>query len=94
MGDHRATVKVEFDIHGKVYKQEWWINYFPDDSSGVDRRIAEWFSACWEDAYSRYQKVVNESHREEDERKQREAELAELKRLKEKYEGAAPTAQG
>ena len=37
MGDHRATVKISFSMHGVDAENEWWINWSPDDT-GVDRR--------------------------------------------------------
>lgn len=48
VGDHRATVVIDFTIHGKTYHQEWWINWFPDPD--IDYRIVEWFRECWDDA--------------------------------------------
>jgi len=53
MGDHRADIKIEFTIHGKTYKQSWFINYF-DDGDGVDSRISDWFRKCWHNAKSRH----------------------------------------
>ena len=49
MTDMRATVRLYFEIHGKTYEIEMYINYFPDDD-GVDRRIKECFSVWWEDS--------------------------------------------
>lgn len=87
MGDHRANIKVEFTIHDKTYKNEWgWINY-TDNGDGVDRRVVEWFSDCWNDAYSRYSDAMYEADRENRERLERDAELKELARLKTKYSG-------
>lgn len=85
MGDHRATIKLEMTIHGKTYRQDMWINYFPD-LDGIDGRIVEQFRAWWEDAKARYDAAEFDrtaSLREaEDERRER----AELARLKAKYE--------
>jgi hypothetical protein len=86
MGDHRVGIKIEFDAHGKEYKTEMDINYWPDDYSGVDHRVAEWFQQCWEDALGRYNKLIYDSKKEQREREEKEHELKELKRLKEKYE--------
>ena len=84
MGDHRADIKVEFSIHGKTYKQSWWINWFPDDT-GVDQRITDWFSERWEDALARYNMSLAELNREATERELEFCERAELERLKAKY---------
>lgn len=57
MGDHKADIKIRFIIHNKTYKQDFWINYFPNEC-GIDRRISEWFKECWDDAFTRYYKKV------------------------------------
>mgnify|MGYP001600044143 CR=1 FL=1 len=86
MGDHRATIKISFDIHGKKHEQEWWINYSPDEITGVDPRIADWFSECWTEAKARYDEQVAEYFAREHAAEIEAAERAELLRLKEKYE--------
>jgi len=85
MGDHRAHVKIEFTAHGKTYKADMSINYWPEGYSGVDKRILDFFVESWDDALNRYHAEVYESQKEERGKKQRETEMAELKRLKEKY---------
>lgn len=86
MGDHRATIKLSFSIHGKTYRHCFdWINYFPTQE-GIDERIVGWFSDCWEDAYSRYQKQVDKIMAEQNKERIEKEERAELERLKEKYE--------
>lgn len=85
MGDHRCTIKIEFSIHGKTYKQEWNINYFANDDD-IDQRIVDWFAECWKDAHSRWQANVDKYFKEQREQETREAELEELARLKAKYE--------
>lgn len=90
MGDHRADIKISFHIHNKTYDQEWWINYWPDDLTGVDRRIAEWFSDCWHDAYKRYQDLVYKAGEKERKAQEEAADQREYQRLKTKYESNAP----
>jgi hypothetical protein len=41
MGDHRATIKIDFKFHGKHYKMNSWVNY--NGYNGVDERIIEFF---------------------------------------------------
>ena len=86
MGDHSCHIKIEFSIHNKTYKQEWYINYF-DNGDGIDRRIVEWFAECWHDAHSRWQESVDEYFKEEREHEIEETERTELLRLLEKYPG-------
>jgi hypothetical protein len=86
MGDHRASIEIVMKAHGKTYEQEWWINWNPDESTGCDRRITDWFSRCWEDAYERYHKRYAEYFVEQEAKRVEEEEKKELARLKEKYE--------
>lgn len=86
MGDHKATIKISFDLHGKVYKMDSWINYSGHD--GVDRRVIDFFEHSWNDAYARYQDEIYKSETETREKQKLEDEVKELARLKEKYEGA------
>ena len=83
MGDHRATVVIDFTIHGKTYHQEWWINWFPDPD--IDYRIVEWFRECWDDAKVRYDKEVAKYWHREHATEIEQQERAELARLREKY---------
>lgn len=89
MGDHRADIKIDFTFHGKTYRQEWWINWFPDgEREGCDRRITEWFSKCAAEGYARYDAQVAEYFEREHANDIKKSELAELARLKAKYESA------
>lgn len=85
MGDHRADIRLKFEIHDKIYKTEMWINYTPNEN-GIDRRIVEWFEDCWTDAYRRYQDKMDEQMEESRKEELEKKEKLELKRLKEKYE--------
>ncbi len=86
MGDHRARIHVEFEIHGKTYTQTWdWINYFPDDQ-GIDQRVIDFFRDSWGDAKARYDERVARWHEANERPKREAAERAELIRLKAKYE--------
>ena len=88
MGDHRADIKIEFSIHGKTYKQSWWINWI-DDGDGVDYRIIDWFRECWQDALARYNCRIAEFNREAREKETESCERAELERLQAKYPAGA-----
>lgn len=84
MGDHRATIKVEFEMHGHKAKQDFWINWSPADN-GVDDRVTDWIAvhaqkamdAYWEQEYGA--QTVRDAERENHERSQ-------LAALKAKYE--------
>ena len=89
MGDHRADIKLRFNIHGKTYKTEMYINYWPEDyglGKEIDQRIVDWFDECWTDAYSRYNQIICEQRDEENKDQIEAAEKAYLKKLKDKYE--------
>ncbi len=85
MGDARASVKIEFSIYGEEFKQEWWINWFPEDGM-CDRRITEWFEACYSKAREKYDDELYESQRAERDRIEEATERAQLEKLKAKYE--------
>jgi hypothetical protein len=42
MGDHRASIKIEFEMHGRKAETDMWINWSSDEA-GIDRRIIEFF---------------------------------------------------
>lgn len=84
MGDHRATVKIEFTIHGKTYKMDSWINWF-DDGTGVDQRVIDFFRDSWDDARARYDAQQAEYWARENAAKIEAEERATLDRLQRKY---------
>lgn len=93
MGDHRASIKIEFTIHEKTYNCEMpWINYWPD-SDGVDERVREFFVRSWDDAKRRYDEKIAKWEAEREAETLERRERAELERLKSKY-GCPETASG
>lgn len=66
MGDHRATVKIEFQLPNKTYCTEigsiGGINYVAD-SDGIDERVREFFSESWDDYQSWYQEQSDKHFR-------------------------------
>lgn len=88
MGDHRASVKIEFSMHDHEDKVDFWINYSPDDDCcpyKVDRRVLEWLTKAYEKAMDNWfdQQYDAEMMRKAEIEKQEREELA---RLKAKYE--------
>jgi len=87
MGDHRASIKIEFTMHAdEPEKADMWINWSPDYSGGVDRRITEWFESAARQAMDRWFDAefdANELRRKDVEALER-AKLAELKAKYEK----------
>lgn len=80
--DSKASIKIEFSVYGsKTYEGEWWINYSPD-YDGVDSRIKEWFSKCYEEAYEQY-RIGCDNY---EEKRLEKIERKEYERLKEKFE--------
>jgi len=95
MGDHRISIKMEVEFHGVKEKADWWLSWSPhgSDCDGLDQRLIDWFRDINDRGMAKYADMIYESQSEERERKERETELATLKRLKEKYErpDAAPS---
>lgn len=87
MGDHRASIKIEFSMYGDTKKTDMWINWSPDSSDchGVDQRVLDFFS---ESAHAMRSKFWEQQLREEKRYAKlaaEESELKEYERLKAKY---------
>ena len=80
MGEHRASIKIEMEVHGKSYEVDMWINYFPEHD-GADSRVAEWFNTSWEDSLIEYERLAAQYDAEDRERSDR----ATFERLAKKY---------
>lgn len=85
MGDSRASVKIELSIYGEKFETDMWINWFPEDSGGMDRRVSEWFSECYEKAYYKYRTRIEAQDRERNKAQIEASEKAQLKALQDKY---------
>ena len=85
MGDHRASIKLEFAMHGVEAKQNMFINWSPDDN-GCDRRITEWFEAQVEKAMDKWSEEQWQADKENRSRQVEEADRKEFARLKAKFE--------
>lgn len=84
MGDHRASIKIEFTMHGVTRKCDMWINWSPEDwPYGLDRRVVEFFEKAVQlamDAFHREQAEIEDRTAQ----RQREADEREFERLKQK----------
>lgn len=89
MGDHRASVKVEFSMYGKTKKCDMWINWSPDfsDYHGVDQRVLDFFSNAAEEMASDYWAEIERAARKQQKKVEEENERKEYERLKTKFEG-------
>ena len=83
MGDHRITLSIKAEFHGKTYeiKDAWWNWCGP-----VDRRVIEFFEEMYSDGMARYHDAIFEAETEERDRETEKREREELVRLKQKYE--------
>lgn len=88
MGDHRATIKIEFELPNKTYKtvigSMGGINYCADDD-GIDMSVREFFSASWDDYLSWYNDKIAEHFKKEHAAEIEATERRELARLSAKY---------
>ena len=81
MGDHRISLKVDFEMHGHKAKIDQWVNYTPNYAE----QIAEWLREQIEKGMDRYLDAEYEAdilHKTEIEAAERE----QLAKLKAKYE--------
>jgi hypothetical protein len=84
MGDHRISLKVEFEMHGHKAKIDQWVNWSPDYADKIrdwlEQQIeigrGKWFDAEYD------AQLLRDAEREA-------AERDELARLKAKYESSA-----
>jgi hypothetical protein len=85
MGDHRAHIDIKFEMYGK--KRDWTasINWFADPGD-IDARITEWLVQAHDEMYSEHMEATWRREREEEVRRQEEAEKREYERLKAKFE--------
>ncbi len=85
MGDHRASIKVEFKLPNKTYRMNWGsVNYWPDDN-GIDSRVREFFEESWDDYKSWYNDLVTREHREQHKAEIEAQERRQLAELQAKY---------
>ena len=61
MGDHRASVIIEFEMHGIKKKIDFWLNYYPEPSCAwqIDSRVLDFLSEAYTEAMSAYDKKEN-----------------------------------
>lgn len=85
MGDHRASIKITFDFHGKKYKMDSWINYWPEECCGMDKRVVEFFNQSYADGMNRFEEKLAKFRAKEDKERIEAEEKETLKRLQEKY---------
>lgn len=83
MGDHRAHIKIEFSMYGLTQKWDASINWCRDNGpvDGVDGRVTDWFH----EAHAKMRGHWDSQQVDHAEARLRDSELAELRRLQEKY---------
>ena len=86
MGDHRASIKLSFSMHGIEKEAEMYINYYTDSNYGCDQRIIDFFTACHEEAMDKWEEIVWKSQEKERKLAQENYDRNEYERLKKKYE--------
>lgn len=82
MSDHRFAIDVKFSIYGQDFDWDASLNWVPDNQTGVDPRITEWFANCYAQARSEYDTYEEMQIAQQIEKTER----ATLARLKAKYE--------
>ena len=84
MGDHRASVKLSFDMHGVKKETEMWINYYPNEC-GIDSRIIEFFEECHMEAMEKWHEMSRKAEEKENKLADEQRDLREFRRLSKKY---------
>lgn len=57
MGDHRASIKINAELHGVKKSCDMWINYTPGVCDGVDDRIVEFFRVLYKRGMAKYEEI-------------------------------------
>ena len=86
MGDRRASIKIEFSMHGQTKKADMWINWSPSDYDGVDQRILDFFSESAREMESKFWEAHERAVRMQQKKAEEEAERKEYERLRAKFE--------
>jgi hypothetical protein len=81
MGDHSASVKIEWSMHGHKDKMDMWVNYHPSDNCyeyKIDRRVLEWLDAAYKKSMDKWDDMQFEA--EEERRRERRAAMSETEK--------------
>lgn len=89
MGDHRVGILIRMQGHGITKQFDTRVNWFTPGAYHpmVDNRPIEFMAEAWTEMLAKYDRENLEAEGRIREMETRERELAELARLKEKYEG-------
>lgn len=86
--DSRFHLKVDFEIYGKKFGWDCSLNWSAEPGE-LDPRIAEWFLTRHAEAYVEHEaKKIAEYFAERHAEQLKQSDLAELRRLREKYPDA------
>ena len=88
MGDHRASIKIEWSMHGHTQKADMWWNYYPcDDCYGyrVDKRVLEWLTEQYDKSMSNWgdmeeERLVELSRKRREAMSETERKIEDLRR--------------
>lgn len=86
MGDRRASIKIEFSMHGETKKADMWINWSPSDYDGVDQRILDFFSKSAREMEYKFWEAHERAVKKQQKKAEEEAERKEYERLRAKFE--------
>ena len=87
MGDHRASIQIDFEMHGVKKQMDFWINWYSADGE-IDKRILDFFEEAVEEAMQAYDKDQMEYRLEQQQLEQQKEniEKSEYERLKKIYD--------
>lgn len=85
MGDHRARIKIFFEIYGVEATLDSSCSYFPD-SDGMDPYIRDWFKEKYDLARAKWEAQLGEEQSERTKEREKKARLAQFLELKKEFE--------
>lgn len=73
MGDHRASIKITFEMHGVKRECDMWVNYIPEsDARGVGESVFMFFEKAYADAMQAWYEEIDDYEDRKKAEKERE----------------------
>ena len=82
MGDHRMSIKIQAEFHGKKKTADMYINYFINSDDEIDNRITQFFKKLHAEGMEVYNENMSNYWDEQKEKEERQL----LKELQDRYD--------
>lgn len=86
MGDHRASIKIEFTMHGVTSNADLWINWWDGAADDLPSSVRKFFADAERASMNRYHDARDREHKRTRERRQALLESARAKMTDEEWQ--------